>query len=115
MSNLRLSTMSASAPAGMANRNMGKVVATWTSDTTSGCGSRLVISQPEAALYIQVPILATTVAVHSTVNGGCRNGLQGEVAGAVDSFAEAILPPCCDRETDDNAMALLPAQPEESR
>jgi len=28
---------------------------------------RLVISQPDAALYIQVPMFATTVAIHSTV------------------------------------------------
>jgi hypothetical protein len=29
---------------------------------------RLVISQPAAALYIQLPTFAITVAVHSTVN-----------------------------------------------
>ena len=40
-----------------------------------------VISQPEPALYIQVPISATTVAVHSTVNALCGKGLQGEPEG----------------------------------
>ena len=35
---------------------------------------RLVISQPEAALYIQPPTLETTVAVHITVNAVWRNG-----------------------------------------
>ena len=64
----RLSTMSARAPAGSANRNIGKLVATWTSDTINGCVVRLVISHAAAALYIQVPTLATTVAVHITAN-----------------------------------------------
>jgi hypothetical protein len=31
-------------------------------------GSRLVISQLEAAPYIQPPMFATTVAIHITVN-----------------------------------------------
>ena len=68
MRNFRLSTMSARAPAGSANRNIGKVVATCTIDTMNGSGLRLVISQPDAALYIQLPMLAMTVAVHSTEN-----------------------------------------------
>jgi hypothetical protein len=32
-------------------------------------GERSVISQPEAVLYIQVPILEMTVASHKTVKG----------------------------------------------
>jgi hypothetical protein len=40
---------------------------------------RLVMSQPEAALYIQVPILAITVAVHSTAKFVWRKGLHGEL------------------------------------
>jgi len=64
----RLSTMSASAPAGSANRNIGKLVATCTSDTINGCVVRFVISHAAPALYIQVPTLATTVAVHITAN-----------------------------------------------
>jgi hypothetical protein len=62
-------------------------------ETTSGSGSRLVISQPEAALYIQLPTFATTVAVQSTVNAACRNGLHGEVTGLVDSLARVMSPP----------------------
>jgi len=42
--------------------------ATWTSDTINGCMVRLVISHAAAALYIQVPTLATTVAVQITAN-----------------------------------------------
>ena len=56
------------------------MVATCTNETINGSGSRLVISQPDAALYIQVPTLATTVAVHITVNVGCRNGAHSEDA-----------------------------------
>ena len=44
------------------------VVAACTKDTMSGSGLRPVISQPEAALYIQLPMFDTTVAVHSTEN-----------------------------------------------
>ncbi|MBP1090379.1 hypothetical protein [Bradyrhizobium diazoefficiens] len=46
--------------------------------------SRLVISHPDAALYIQVPTLATTVAIQTTVNVVCRNAIHGEVSGTVD-------------------------------
>jgi hypothetical protein len=66
----RLSSMSASAPAGNANRNNGRLLATCTSETMKGLGSRLVISQPEAALYIQLPTFDTTVAIHSQRNTG---------------------------------------------
>ena len=48
--NTRRSTMSTSAPAGIANRNIGRLLATCTSDTISGLASRLVISHPEATL-----------------------------------------------------------------
>jgi hypothetical protein len=73
---------SASAPAGTAPRNIGRVAATCTNDTTRGDGSRLVISQPEAALDIQPPILEITVTVQRTVNAACRNGLHADVAGS---------------------------------
>jgi len=68
--NRRRSTMSASAPAGMANRNIGNDVATCTIATMNGSGLRLVISHPDAALYIQLPIFETTVAVQSTAKAG---------------------------------------------
>jgi hypothetical protein len=91
--NLRLSIMSASAPAGKANRNIGNVVATCTIDTMNGSGLSVVIRHPEAALDIQLPMLAITVAVHITVNDACRNGLQGEVvvcAGPENGFAAVL-------------------------
>ena len=58
--------MSVIAPAGRANRNIGRLVATCTSDTSSGSVVRFVMSHAAAALYIQPPTLATTVAVQMT-------------------------------------------------
>jgi len=66
--NLRRSTISLSAPAGIASRNIGRLVATWTSDTVRGLESRLVMSQPEAAVDIQPPMFDTTVPIQMIVN-----------------------------------------------
>jgi len=58
-------------------------LATCTIETTSALGSRLVISQPEATLYIQPPTFETTVAIQMTVKALLRNGLfAGADAGA---------------------------------
>jgi len=72
--------MSASAPAGIASKKIGNVLAACTSATISGSGLRLVISQPEAALYIQLPTLETSVAVQMTVNATWRNGATNDTA-----------------------------------
>jgi hypothetical protein len=77
--NRRRSTISASAPAGKANRNIGKLVATCTMETMTGSGLRLAINQPEPALYIHDPMLDARVAIQTTVNVLWRNALQGEV------------------------------------
>jgi hypothetical protein len=69
INNRHRSITSASAPAGSARRNIGRLAATWTSETMSGSGERSVISQPEAVVHIQVPILEMTVASHKTVKG----------------------------------------------
>src|ERR1700691_3933181 len=68
----------------MANKQIGRELAACTNATINGSGSRLVISQPEAALYIQPPTLETTVAVHITVNAVWRNGAANDedLAGA---------------------------------
>jgi len=47
------------------------------------------MSQPEAALYIQVPMFEITVAVHTTVNVAWRSGLHGETA--TDGESAAVL------------------------
>ncbi len=77
---LRLSRLSVRAPAGMANRNSGRLVATWTSETMSGEGLSSVISQPQADEYIQVPMFDTRVAVQITANARWPKGAKGEGA-----------------------------------
>ena len=64
----RESMTSARAPAGIVNRNRGKLTATWTSDTARGSALRLVISQPDAVSNIAVPTFEMTLAVQITVN-----------------------------------------------
>jgi hypothetical protein len=52
------------------------------------------MSQPEAALYIQEPVLATTVAVQTTAKGGWLNAAQADTA--VPALAPLVLiPQCC--------------------
>src|SRR5262245_20981974 len=83
--------MSASAPAGSAKRKSGKVVATWTIETMKGSGLRSVINQPDAALYIQPPILEMTVApphdrkarVTKRAPGGACAAVRGRRGGCV--------------------------------
>ena len=87
--------ISASAPAGIANRNSGRAFVAWTSDTIRGLASRPVINQLEAALYIQPPTLETTVASHSMAKTRCLNGAHadaltlGDASGSPDSFLSA--------------------------
>jgi hypothetical protein len=69
MRNRRLSTMSMTAPAGMASRKTDRVAATWTNETIRDDCERLVMSQPHAAAYIQLPMLATSVASQITAKG----------------------------------------------
>jgi hypothetical protein len=88
--NRRRSTMSTSAPAGIAKRNIGRLFATWTIDTVSGFGLRLVMSQPEATLYIQVPTFETTVAVQITANARCRNGAHADAARGDDRLGDTF-------------------------
>ena len=72
--------MSTSAPAGIANRNMGRLFATCTIETMKGSGLRLVMSHPEATLDIQPPIFETTVAIHISANTLWRNGAHADTA-----------------------------------
>ena len=76
----RRSMMSARAPAGSDNRNMGKMPAACTRATIAGEGERDVMSQAAPTLCIKVPILDTRVASHNARNTGCCKGLQDEVA-----------------------------------
>src|SRR5580692_7095873 len=79
--------MSTSAPAGIANRNIGRLFATCTIETMNGLGSRLVMSQPEATLYIQPPMFEITVAAQTTANTLWRNGAQADASAGGDGAA----------------------------
>src|SRR6266576_2189538 len=98
----RRSRMSASAPAGRASRNSGRVVAACTSETMSGDGASNVINHAAAESCIHVPMLETTSAIHSARNSGRRNGLHAE--GAV---ILANLPKRADPSTLDAAVERL--------
>src|SRR5260370_39104171 len=74
----RRSSTSASAPAGSASKNRGRVVATCTSDTISGDGASNVMSQAAAESCIHVPMFDTTSAIQRPRNSGRRSGLQAE-------------------------------------
>ena len=70
------------------------MLAACTSETISGSGLRLVISQPDAALYIQPPTLDTSVAVQITANAGWRNGAAKDVAFAGDGCGRGLMTGC---------------------
>src|SRR5579863_1876669 len=74
--------MSASAPAGNARTNIGRLLMTCTRDTASGSGLRLVMSQPEAAEDTHPPTLETMVAAQMTRKVGWRKGLQEDMRAA---------------------------------
>src|SRR5438445_12036827 len=76
----RRSRMAASAPAGRASSDTGRVVAACTSETMSGDGASNVINHAAAESCIHVPMLETTSAIHSARNSGRRNGLHAEGA-----------------------------------
>lgn len=75
---LRLSTISARAPAGNASRNIDKLVITCKSDTTKGDGERDVISQPEPTVCIEVPMSAANIVTHRNRYSGIFRGLSEE-------------------------------------
>src|SRR6202453_742878 len=63
----RGSTTSVSAPAGKVRRKSGKVVATWTAETSLGLGLRLVIIQAGPVSNIANPTLESDVATRMTM------------------------------------------------
>src|SRR5207237_10149565 len=74
--NLRLSKMSGSAPAGIANRQIGRLAAAWTSAPMNGTGLSGGMSQPDAAQYIQPPTFDTRLPTQLTVRAECRDGAK---------------------------------------
>src|SRR3954463_8915142 len=74
----RRSSTSATAPAGSESRNMGRLVAAWTSATRVGDGLRVVIIHDAPTFWNQVPTFEATLAIHSQRKIVCRSGLQVE-------------------------------------
>jgi hypothetical protein len=73
---LRLSTISARAPAGNASRNIDKLVITCKSDTTKGDGASDVISQPEPAVCMEAPMSDANIVIHRNLYIVFFNGLS---------------------------------------
>ncbi|MNT03726.1 hypothetical protein D3C72_1382740 [compost metagenome] len=88
-SNRRRSMMSASAPAGSARRNVGRLVAVWTSATITGEMDSVVIIQETPTLCMSVPAFEAKLAIHKVRNSPCRKGAQ---AGAADEVVGASMP-----------------------
>src|SRR5258708_4286384 len=85
----RRSTTSASAPAGSASRKDGRLVAAWTSATSTVEVVSEVIIQEAPTFCSQVPTLDATVAIHSQRKSGLRSGDQGlAAAGAAGEAVE---------------------------
>ncbi len=84
---LRRLKRSPSAPAGRANRKIGKAVAACTIDTMEGEEVSSVITQPEVTLNIHVPILEISVAVHKIVKTRCLNGENAELVIPLDMIS----------------------------
>ena len=61
---LRLSTISARAPAGSASRNIDRLVITCKSDTTKGDGASDVISQPDPTVCMAAPMSDANIVTH---------------------------------------------------
>src|SRR4051812_26679028 len=77
-SSRRRSSTSATAPAGSESRNIGRLVAAWTSATRMGDGLSVVIIHDAPTFWNQVPTFEATLAIHSQRKIVCRSGLQVE-------------------------------------
>jgi len=67
--NRRGSTRSAIAPASSVNKNIGKLLATCTSETARGSAFKFVINHADAVSEIATPVSEHVVAAHITENG----------------------------------------------
>src|SRR5271163_2818848 len=85
--NRRGSTMSASAPAGNVNRNIGRLLATCTIDTARGAALRFVINHAEAVSDIAMPVKANVLATHIAAKAGWPNAPKRERRLSVESTA----------------------------
>src|SRR5689334_6079769 len=73
---LRLSTMSARAPAGSASRNMDRLVITCNSDTTKGDGASDVNNQPDPTVCMAAPMSDANIVTHRNLYSVFFSGLS---------------------------------------
>jgi hypothetical protein len=78
MRSRRRSTTSASAPAGILRRNMGRLVAVCIKATMMGVGASDVMSHAPATSRIHMPMLETTLAIQKALKTGSRSGFHAE-------------------------------------
>src|SRR6185437_5095741 len=76
---LRLSTMSARAPAGNASRNIDKLVITCKRATTKGDGTSDVINHPEPTVCMEAPMSDANIVTHRNRYSVFFRGLSDEV------------------------------------
>ena len=67
------------------------MVATWTADTISGSGLRLVISQLVAVSNIAIPTADRDVMIRMTVNATLPNTPQREGVGPFGAMADGLV------------------------
>ena len=79
----RRSSTSATAPEGSESRNIGRLVAAWTSATRVGDGLSVVIIHDAPTFWNQVPMFEATLAIQSQRKIVCRSGLQVERVGGL--------------------------------
>src|ERR1700677_387501 len=84
----RGSTMSVSAPAGNVNRNNGRLVATWTSETTLGSALRFAMNQPDAVSKNAMPTFEITLADQMIVKAEWPKAPQRVGPGSVSASDE---------------------------
>ena len=74
----RRSTISASAPAGSANKKSGALSAVCINATMKGVGAKFVINHSAPTFCIHVPTFEATDAIHKARNKGCDKGLHAD-------------------------------------
>ena len=74
----RRSTRSASAPAGSAKRNSGRLDIVCMSDTIAADAESVVIVHTAAVSFMVLPTFETTLPIHSARKSGSFSGCQGD-------------------------------------
>ena len=87
----RRSRMSDSTPAGIANKKTGSTAAACTAATAAGLVLSSVASQPLATSRMKLPMLPSTVAIHSTAKTRSRSGASAPSVGSAMEWPAALM------------------------